>query len=289
MTTLTGLTQLEAQTRRAQGDGNDVQSGTNRSNWQIIRTNLFSNYNNILFVIGAILAILGRYNDAFITVIVGFVNALISTAQEIRAKRQLEQIAVVANAQVRVVREGNEIEVAPSELVKGDIIHLQSGDQAVVDGRVVGDGVLEMDESLLTGESDLIRKQVGDQVLSGSFCVTGSTYYEAEHVGLDSYANKLTSEAQNFELISTPLQQNVAYTINLLILLAGVMAAIFYLAGFMQDLDFLANVKATAVLVGLVPYGLFLTIAVAYALGATTIARQGALVQQTNAVESLRF
>lgn len=286
MTLLTGLSTTEVTERRARGEDNAVQNQS-RSGWQIIRTNLFSNYNNILFVIGFVLAVLGRYNDAFVTVIVGLVNALISTVQEIRAKRQLEKIAVVARGTVSVMRDGDEQVVAPAELVKDDLIRLRSGDQAVVDGTIVDSGVVEMDESLLTGEADLIRKQTGERILSGSFCVTGSALYRAEQVGKESYANRLTVEAQEFTSVTTPLQQNVQYSVNILMWLAALMAAIFYLAGFIQDFSLLTNVKATAVLVGLVPYGLFLTIAVAYALGATKIAQQGALVQRTNAVESL--
>ncbi|KAA3660371.1 MAG: HAD family hydrolase [Chloroflexi bacterium] len=282
-----GLTTAEVIQRQKSGAGNDIQTKTSRTNWSIIRTNLFSTYNLILFVISAILAILGRYNDAFITVIVGILNALIGTFQEIRAKRQLDQIAVVANPQIFVQRDGTKKEVTPADLVRGDLIWLYSGEQAVVDGKIVDQGFVEMDESLLTGESDHIRKQHGDQVLSGSFCVTGSALYQAEQVGNESYANRLTAEAKKFEITFTPLQTSVSYVINLIILLAAIMAAIFYLTGFIQDFSFLTNIKATAVLVGLVPYGLFLTISAAYAMGASAIAKKGALVQHINAVESI--
>jgi len=282
-----GLTATEVIQRQKDGAGNDVQTKSSRTNWSIIRTNLFSTYNIILFVISAILAIFGRYNDAFITVIVGILNAFIGTFQEVRAKRQLDQIAVVANPRVIVQRDGQKKEVTPANLVRDDLIWLQSGEQAVVDGKIVDQGSVEMDESLLTGESNHIRKQNGDQVLSGSFCVTGSALYQAEHVGSESYANRLTAEAKKFEIMFTPLQTNVSYVINLIILLAAIMAAIFYLTGFIQDFSFLTNIKATAVLVGLVPYGLFLTISAAYAMGASTIAKKGALVQQINAVESI--
>ncbi len=287
MTHPQGLTANEVVARRARGQGNTVASGTSRTYWEIARFNLFSFFNNILFTVGAILALLGQYNDAFITVIVGIVNALISTVQEIRAKRQLDRIAVLARPTVTVVRDGAEQEIAATELVVGDLIRLQSGDQAVVDGRLLDDSALEMDESLLTGESDLIRKTAGDQILSGSFCVTGNGYFAAEKVGHESFANQLTAAARNFDPIQTPLQQRVNYVVQLLMVTAVIMGMIFYIAGFVQDFTFLENVKATAVLIGLVPYGLFLTIAVAYAVGSVTIANQGALVQQSNAVESL--
>ena len=287
MNPLSGLTEQEVEERRAAGRGNTTSNDTGRTYWDIARFNLFSYFNNILFAVSAILAALGQYNDAFITAIVGIVNALISTVQEIRAKRQLDQIAVLARPTVTVVRSGTEQEVAATDLVEGDVIRLKAGDQAVVDGRLLGDGSLEVDESLLTGETDLVRKAQGDELFSGSFCVTGDGYFEAEKVGSESFANKLTEAARNFDPLQTPLQSNVNYAVQTLMALAVIMGLIFYVAGFIQDFTFLENVQATAVLVGLVPYGLFLTIAVAYAMGSVTIANQGALVQQSNAVESL--
>lgn len=287
MSTLQGLTSAEVAARRQQGLRNTTESSGGRSYQDIIRANLFSSFNNILFIVGTGLALLGRYNDAFITVIVGLFNAVVSTIQEIRAKRQLDRIAVLARPKVTVHRDGQEQEVAAGDLVQGDIIRLSSGDQAVVDGRVVGAGTAEMDEALLTGESDLIRKRSGDEILSGSFCVTGDLYFVAEKVGNESFANKLTTAARTYSLSQTPLQARVSYAVRLLMALAVLMGVIFYVAGFIQNFTFVENVRATAVLIGLVPYGLFLTIAVSYALGAVTIANQGALVQQSNAVESL--
>ncbi|HRW08979.1 MAG TPA: HAD-IC family P-type ATPase [Caldilineaceae bacterium] len=287
MSIIQGLSTSEVHNRRQQGLGNTTSDSTGRTYRDIIRANLFSTFNNILFAVGTMLAVLGRYNDAFVTVIVGLVNAVISTVQEIRAKKQLDQIAVLARPKVTVIRDGQPQEVVAEELVQGDIVRLQAGDQAVVDGHVLGDGTAEMDESLLTGESDLIRKRAGDEILSGSFCVTGDLYFAAEKVGNESFANKLTAAARNYNLSQTPLQSRVGYAVRLLMAIAVLMGVIFYVAGFIQDFTFSENVRATAVLVGLVPYGLFLTIAVAYALGAVTIANRGALVQQSNAVESL--
>jgi cation-transporting ATPase E len=111
------------------------------------------------------------------------VNALIGTVQKINAKRKLDQIALLTRTKVHVIRDGQAQAIDPGELVKGDVVHVQAGDQIVVDGRVVGAGRLEMDESLLTGEPDLVLKHDGDTLLSGSFCVTGDAFYQAERVG----------------------------------------------------------------------------------------------------------
>jgi cation-transporting ATPase E len=178
-----GLTEQQVQAKRAQGLGNKVDQRSGRSYWDIARANLFTLFNHILFVIGAALIAMGRVNDAFTSVGIGLVNALISTLQEIRAKRQLDQISLLTRPHVVVVRDGQEKEIDPSEIVQEDLLRVRAGDQIVVDGAVVGDGVLEMDESLLTGEPNLIRKEAGDQLLSGSFCVTGEGYYVAEKVG----------------------------------------------------------------------------------------------------------
>jgi cation-transporting ATPase E len=286
-TTIYGLTEGEALVRRKQGLGNDARLGTGRSYWDIARANLFTLFNNILFTIGVALIALGRYSDALTSVGLGLINACISTIQEIRAKRQLDQIALVASPKVTVVREGRERVIDPAELVKGDIVRVNTGDQIVVDGVMIGDGLLEMDESLLTGEPDLIRKQAGDQLFSGSFCVTGTGAFEAEKVGAESFANQLTATARQFQATLTPLQENVNFVVRVVMLVVAVMSIIILVAGLLDELSTVRLVQIAAVLSGQVPYGLFLMIVVAYALGASKIARAGALVQQVNAIESL--
>jgi cation-transporting ATPase E len=230
---------------------------------------------------------LGRYSDALTSVGLGLINALISTVQEIRAKRQLDQIALVNSPKVTVVREGQEKVIAPEALVKGDVVRVSAGDQIVVDGVMIGEGTLEMDESLLTGEPDLVRKQAGDPLFSASFCVTGSGYFEAQKVGVESFASQLTAPARHFQVNQTPLQQNINFVVRLVMLVVAVMSLIILVEALLEGLPTVRLVQVAAVLSGQVPYGLFLMIVVAYALGASTIAKQGALVQQVNAIESL--
>ncbi|MFK7801449.1 MAG: HAD-IC family P-type ATPase [Anaerolineae bacterium] len=282
-----GLTDQEVLERHTAGKGNLELEAAGRTYWDIIRHNLLSYFSLILFSICIILVVLGQYGDAQITASIGFVNALIGTFQEIRAKRQLEKISLFALPRVIVLRNKREQEVAAVDLVEGDIIRLQAGDQAVVDGRLLSSAALEMDESLLTGEADSVHKLEGAEVLSGSFCLSGNGYYRAEKVGGESFANQLTAAARVFEPVHTPLQAQVNYVVRLIMIIALIMGAIFYIAGFVQGFTLIENIKATAVITGLVPYGLFLTVAVTYALGSAKIAQQGALVQQSNAVESL--
>ena len=232
-----GLTESEARTRRQRGEGNDTGLTPSRSYWDIARANLFTLFNNILFTIGVALIALGRTNDALTSVGLGLINALISTVQEIRAKRQLDQIALVNRPTVTVVRDGREQVIAPPDLVKGDVLHVMAGDQIVVDGVMLGDGPLEMDESLLTGEPDLIRKQAGDTLFSGSFCVTGSGYFQAEKVGTASFANQLTATARNFQVTYTPLQRQIDFIVRLVMLIVVVISIIIFGASVLEGLS----------------------------------------------------
>lgn len=287
MSRLTGLSESEVQARQAQGLGNSSNSSSGRSYWDIISGNLFTFFNNLLFVIGVALIAMGRTNDALTSVALGLFNACISTLQEIRAKRQLDQITLVSHPAVTVVRASQDQTIEPSQLVQDDLIRIRAGDQVVVDGEMVGAGVLEIDESLLTGESELIKKQAGDPLLSGSFCVTGEGYYVAQKVGAASFANQLTATARQFNIIQTPLQKQISFVVRLVMLMVAIMSVIIMVAGLLEGFTALRLVQIAAVLSGQVPYGLFFMIVVAYALGASTIAKQGALVQQTNAIESL--
>lgn len=287
MGAMQGLTESEARSRRERGLGNDTDTKSSRSYWDIARANLFTSFNNILFVIGVALIALGRYNDAVTSVGIGLANALIGTLQEIRAKRQLDRIALVSCPKVTVLREGREKDVAPGDVVEGDFMRVEAGDQVVVDGVMVGDGILEMDESLLTGEPDLIRKRAGDRLFSGSYGVTGTGYFEADKVGAASFANRLTATARNFQVVHTPLQRKVDFVVRVVMLVVAVMSVLILVAGLLEGLPTVRLVQIAAVLSGQVPYGLFLMVVVAYALGASAIAKQGALVQQINAVESL--
>jgi cation-transporting ATPase E len=282
-----GLSQQEVHARQERGESNAASFRPSRTYWDIIRANLFNFFNNILFAIGIALIALGQYNDAFTSVGQGLVNALIGTVQEINAKRKLDKIALLARTKVRVLRAGQEQELDPAGLVKDDIIHVQAGDQVMVDGRVVGDGRLEMDESLLTGEPDLVPKVDGDTLLSGSFCVTGDAYYQAEKVGAESFANQLTETVRAFQAIQTPLQQQITFAVRLVTFIVALMSGVILLQTVLEDFPLIRIVQISAVLSGQVPYGLFFLVALAYAVGAASIARRGALVQQTNAVESL--
>jgi cation-transporting ATPase E len=285
--TITGLTEAEAQDRRNRGQGNNIKLETSRSYTHIIQTNLLNPINIILFSIGAVMIAIGRVGDAVASVGIIMLNVVIGMYQEVRAKNQLDQIALLSRPRITVLRDGAEKEIDPSEIVLDDIIVVKPGDQIVVDGEIVGDGKVSVDESLLTGESDQIEKSAGDEVLSGSFCVTGSAIYTATKVGADSFANKLTADARKYVISRTPLQREINFTLRLLILLAATLGFIIILGAVVSDTPFMREVQMTAVIAGLIPNGLFLMVILAYAMGALRIVRLGALVQQSNAIESL--
>src|SRR5215472_12978794 len=215
-----GLSASEVLERRASGQGNVSPLKTSRSYLQIVRANVFTTVNTILFVLGLALIILGQTSDALVPVSVVFFNVLVSVVQELRAKRTLDHIALLTRPQATAIREGQEQLIDPGEIVVGDLLVVRPGDQIVVDGPVVGDGRLEVDESLLTGESDPISKHAGDVLYSGSFCLSGSAYYQAEKVGAASVANQLTAGARTFRRVSTPLQGHIDLIIQVMLLVA---------------------------------------------------------------------
>ncbi|HEY0402997.1 MAG TPA: HAD-IC family P-type ATPase, partial [Blastococcus sp.] len=281
-----GLSSSEAVGRRRRGEANDSVTGTTRTYTRILRTNVFSLYNTILFVIGAALLVMGRYNDAVISVGIGVLNAAISAVQEIRAKRQLDRLQLLARSTVVVLRDGRETDIVPEAVVRGDVVRVRPGDQVVVDGPVL-EGTIDVDESLLTGESDAQRRSPAEDLLSGSYCVGGGGLQLARDVGAASYANRLTAEARRASTDSTPLQRRIAFVIRLTMVLVVLMSGAILLQAALEGVTLLRVVQTSAVLSGLVPYGLFFLIALAYTAGAVASAREGALVQRVNAVESM--
>ncbi|TCK22369.1 HAD-IC family P-type ATPase [Pseudonocardia endophytica] len=282
-----GLSTQEAAARLRAGEGNTAVSGSSRTYATILRTNVFSFYNTILFVIGATLLALGRYNDAFVSVGLGLVNAVIGAVQEIGAKRKLDGLQLLDQKSVTVLRDGVETELAADQVVRGDVLRVRAGDQIVVDGPLLDGGRVETDESLLTGESDPVAKAQGDDLRSGSLCVAGDGHQLARDVGAASHAGRLTLEARRVTTDKTPLQRRIDFVVRLTMVLVLLMSGAILAQAALEGFTLLRVVQTTAVLSGLVPYGLFFLIAVAYTRGAARIAGRGALVQQVNAVESV--
>ncbi|MEP7379417.1 MAG: HAD-IC family P-type ATPase [Chloroflexota bacterium] len=282
----TGLSATEVLARRARGLGNDARETGGRSYGQVVVENTFTFTNNIMFLLGLGLVIVGRPLDALVSVLVVGTNVVVGVVQEVRAKRTLDRISLLTRPTASAIRDGQATTVNPHELVVGDLVQVNAGDQFVLDGKLTL-GRLQADESLLTGESDLVRKGPGDEVYSGSFCATGSGRYVVEHVGAQSLANRITQGAKAFRRVLTPLQRSVNSVIRLALVLVIYMELLLLLTAVVHVATPGETIAQASVLAGLIPNGLFVSIAVAYALGAVRLVRFGALVQQANAVESL--
>lgn len=303
-----GLSDAEAERRRAAGQGNDVVFAPSRSFGQIVRDNAFMSINVIIFVVGVALLAMGLISDAILTVGLVLMNVVIAIFQEWRAKVALDRIALLTRLKATVIRDGEERQLDQAEIVRGDLLAAREGDQVMVDGRITISDHVSLDEALLTGESEPIAKAVGDPVYSGSFVVGGRMTYEAERVGGQSRANRLTAEARVFQTARTPAQREVDLVLRVMVLLILVLGGpivfdlVIRLLGLLVDAisaplasglnrayqgySVQESVRAIAVVVGLVPQGVALMLTVTYAMGAIRLAGRGALLQQANAIES---
>jgi cation-transporting ATPase E len=286
-----------------------VETQVSRTYKDIIVKNVLTTFNLLLFFLGAVFVVLGLLNDvpsqsstsyinALATTGVIVLNIIIATIQEMKAKRRLDNIALLLRPKVRVMRGGEELIVDQNEIVKDDIIHLESGDQALVDGVLVSIRSLEMDESLLTGESRTVRKKVDETVYSGSYCITGEGHYTVTAFGDDSYASKMLASAKRFENKKSPLQAETGAVTKMLMIIAFIYLGIVLLGAVLRNTSGTTGgqgvvkiveaiaMKAAAIL-DIVPIALFLLIVIAYMVAAVRMADSGVLLQRSNAVESM--
>jgi magnesium-transporting ATPase (P-type) len=280
-----GLSSAEAAKRlRKLGSPPDTSS---RSVSSIVAGNVFTLFNAIIGIFFVLILSLGLIADAVFGAI-AIVNSYIGIRQELKAKRTLDELAVLVAPHAKVLRDGEMVSLRAEEVVPGDVIAIEPGDQLVADGETIASRGLTLDESLLTGEADGIRKDVGDRVLSGSFCISGSGRCLVDAVREESYAGKLAGEAKAFRHPPSPLQGEVNRVIVActwaMLPLAALLLITFQLRG--TDLVEAAQ-TATAGLVTLIPEGLVLLMSVTFAVAAVRLARKDTLVQQMSATESL--
>ncbi|MDQ3102465.1 MAG: HAD-IC family P-type ATPase [Actinomycetota bacterium] len=280
-----GLSSAEA-ARRLERLG-PPEEDSSRSVATIVRANVLTLFNGIILVFTILVLSQGLWADALFAAI-AVINSAIGIRQEIKAKETLDELALLVAPRADAIRDGEIVEVLADRIVPGDVVRVEPGDQLIADGAVVSSRGLTIDESLLTGEADGIRKGPGDRMLSGSFCVSGSGNYEVDAVREDSYAEKIAGEAKTFRHPPSPLQVEVnqvlwATTIILVPL------AIAMLVGFTaRSVDFTeAAQSATAGLITLIPEGLVLLMSVTLAVAARRLASMDTLVQQISATEAL--
>jgi len=280
-----GLSSNEAYRRLEElGPPEDTSSRSVRS---IVLGNVLTLFNAIIGVFFILIMSLGLFADA----IFGFIAALnsyIGIRQELKAKETLDQLALLVAPRAKVVRDGQLAEVTAEEVVPGDIVRVEPGDQLVADGEVIASRGLTMDESMLTGESDGIRKQGGERLLSGAFCLSGSGYYELDAVREQSHAAKIAGEAREFRHPPSPLQQEVNQVLQATTIVMVPLAVVLLLALSIRSVPFEeAAQTSTAGLITLIPEGLVLLMSVTLAVAAVRLARMNTLVQQMSATEAL--
>ena len=284
---LRGLTKKEVGERVSEGKVNKFESPVSRSYLDIIKKNVFTTFNLILIILGIALLYFDEPISALSATGVIALNILISTIQEMRAKRRLDKIALLLRPTVHALRDGEEIQIDPSEIVVDDIIHLISGDQAQVDGEVITSTSLEMDESLLTGESHTIRKHAGDTIYSGAACVTGSGYFKVTALGEDTFASKMLESAKKYKRKNTPLQKETSTVTKMLMVMAFIFLLLLaVISAFTSGGVKLFAIKSVLVL-DIVPIALFLLITITYMIAAVRMANGGVLLQNSNSVESM--
>ena len=291
-----GLSFKQVAQARAADETNEFDNSSSRSIVAILRANVFTIFNAILASAVVVVLAVGSWKDA----VFGFVlllNTLTGTIAELRAKRALDNLAVLAAPTAHVIRDGEAKDIEVSQVVLGELLQLRSGDQVPADGQVLSSNGCEIDESILTGESVAVRKHENDQVLSGTTVIGGSARIRVTAVGEHSYANRLAVEARKYSVVTSELQEGtnrvltwiswVIVPMTLLLLWSQLRVAGGIGGAIGSGQWKAAVVLAVAGVVGMVPQGLVLLTSVNFAAAAMTLARRKVLVQELPAVEVL--
>lgn len=283
----TGLTAAEVAKKTQEGLHNDYETKTSKSTTAIIKDNLLTLFNFLNLLIGVFLFAVGAYSNMFYLAII-FVNITIGISQELHARNLVKKLSLVSPQTVRVIRDGQTHEISAKELVLEDSVILGAGDQIPADMTVLS-GLVEVNEAMLTGEADLVVKEAGASLLSGSFIVSGEVTGKVIHVGAENYAAKLSNEAKvhkpsRSELLASI--RSVSKFTSYVIVPLGVI--LFFQAFMMRDAGIKESVVVSAAaLLGMLPKGLVLLISIALTTGVIKLAKKRILVQDMYAVETL--
>ncbi len=281
-----GLSTAEAERRLTQRGGARRQRSS-RSYWSIVRANVFTVFNLILVAFGAATLVYGSWQDAlFLGILVA--NSLVGIVQEVRAKRALDRLSALVAPTATVMRDGEPRRLPRDHVVEGDLVVLQPGDQLVADGTLASSEGLELDESILTGESEPVAHATGDELRSGSFVAEGAGRYTVTAIGPTSYAARVTGAARSFRHPRSPLERAMYRLMyGLVALMVPLGALLGYALWHRHATIGRAVTTSVAAVVTLVPEGLILLVSVTFAVSAMRMTRRGALTQQLNATESL--
>ena len=285
---LRGLSNIQVENRRQAGLDNREVKAASKAVGQIVASNLFTYFNLIFLIIAVLLILVQSYRDlTFLPIIIA--NTLIGIVQELRAKQILDKLNVVNMPRIRTLRDGEEKEIAIYELVKDDIVRLEAGNQIPADAKLV-EGQVMVNESLLTGEADEVKKRVGDVLMSGSFVVSGKCYARLEKVGKESYVSKLTLEAK---AMKQGEQSEIIRSLNKIVKIAGIViipiGVVLFCQQFFGEAHGLQDsVRAmVAAVIGMIPEGLFLLASVTLVVSAMKMAREQVLLHDMKSIETL--
>lgn len=284
---LTGLTDEQVNERIEQGKVNADENPNTRTYKQIVRENTLTFFNFLNLVLLILVLMVGSYKNAFFVGII-IINTLIGIAQEIRAKKTIDKLAILTAKKSIVIREGKKWTVPTEDLVLDDLVCLKTGDQVPADAKVL-EGSVEVNESLLTGESDNLPKNVGDELFSGSFVTSGEACCQIIHVGKDNYAAQITSEAKEFKRHNSELKNSLNAILKVIsIIIVPLGALLFYKQYYVVGNTFKDSiVSMVAGVLGMIPEGLVLLTSVALTLGALVLANKKTLVQELYCIETL--
>ena len=284
---MTGLTDEQVNERIEQGKVNADENPNTRTYKQIVRENTLTFFNFLNLVLLILVLMVGSYKNAFFVGII-IINTLIGIAQEIRAKKTIDKLAILTAKKSIVIREGKKWTVPTEDLVLDDLVCLKTGDQVPADAKVL-EGSVEVNESLLTGESDNLPKNVGDELFSGSFVTSGEACCQIIHVGKDNYAAQITSEAKEFKRHNSELKNSLNAILKVIsIIIVPLGALLFYKQYYVVGNTFKDSiVSMVAGVLGMIPEGLVLLTSVALTLGALVLANKKTLVQELYCIETL--
>lgn len=283
-----GLSAEQVKRRFAQGENNYKVESSTLSVSEIVRSNVCTYFNLVFAVIAVLLAIVGAWSDMlFLPIIVA--NTCIGIIQEVHSKKVLDKLSILNAPHTVVIRDGKRQEIPADQLVLDDIVEFSAGSQIPADAKVVS-GELQVNESLITGESDEIEKREGDSLLSGSFVVSGKACARLEKVGKDSYISKLTLQATKSKKGE---QSEMIRSLNYLIMVMGIIIIPIGIALFVQS--FIYNegtfhdsiTGMVAAIIGMIPEGLYLLTSVALAVSSVRLAQKKVLIHDMKCIETL--
>lgn len=282
-----GLTNKEVEQLKKQGLTNDIDDPNEQTMTSIIISNVCTFFNLIIFILALLVFSSGQLKNLMF-VGVALCNLAIGVFQEIKAKVTLDKLSLIAETKVEVIRDGKIEKISHKDLVLGDYFLLKTGNQIVTDSTII-EGYLEVNESLLTGEPDIIEKRPGDQIYSGTFIISGQAIGKAVHVGEDNISNKIAIAAKMKKKQKSVLQDSINKILKLVsILIVPLGLALFISQYFIKDLGYTRSIIGTVASVsGMIPEGLVLLTSVALAIGAINLAKQETLIHDLFCIETL--